>query len=1670
MVVSSSDFVVNFTTNTAQIDSAFAKIDKLAQNLEKRKTPNAIISQSRQQLSNARDAQKVLEDQVVGTSKLLKVNKELNALNATKTANKAGKESMGLIGNKDWRVSDIQMQIKNLGDLRLAYKNLPKDMNNYTQARARMAQQIRTAEKQFQDPIAKTPRSNLSAIQQEAKAWNEMLAQRPEALKRIAELNKQLTPDLKKNDPGLYKKIGDQVNYLSNQFGAGAPKVGLFQKSLNLLSSDIMKVGYWMIAIQSVFKLIAVFTEGAKAIGEVDKAVFALQKVMRGSSSSIATDIDKMRKAAVLQGQETGSAMSDVLLSYRDFIQQGKSVSDAVALTNAAMMAVNIAELTVADSTHLLTAAVHEFNLPAIKATSVLNSWNEISNTVGGTTKDLAESVSKAGATFAMYGGTIDELNALTTAMVRTTARSGSEVGTALRMMSVNYGNLSKKKSVDLALSQVGLRAWDEQKQQYNSMFDVMGKLAGQWDTLNPKLQENIARTISGARHITYFYAAMKNWDLVMSALVSSIGSVNSAQRENDIYMRSLKGRTDQLNTAWKNLFSEGAGGILEVFKGLITLTNYLVIGMGSMGGQAVMLVGIFAGLTPIVWGLWTALIALEAITPFGWLAIAVGAIATITTGVGAVTNAMEEANRARKRELVTTAEQVSSMEAMINTGTSVIDFYKRLQAHAGKSTEDYKRFKDETEKLTKILGFEAVEELKNMTDVETYRKAFVDRIKSLGKEAVSNRIEALNQEYSAVEKTLDKEFALYETQILKLSGLKSLQGIDKDITSNISQNLIAGPKGANPEKSIEIVNAEITKFQKNIDNIKAKPFYVLSPSSIRENKNAIKLLENFRTTIEGLLNIQREMSGLESPVSGSAPAGLSPEELDDILNKIKNIQERIDGIAEKARNIIEIQRLQLEYGTKTEEQLIAEIFNYDKIIDKKTEELSRGANVLSMTEDQAEAEEDRLKKLEKEIDSWDEKRKIAYEFYESLKKKREEDADLWKKLFDEEKKEFEDLQKDFAELTVGAAFGEGLDFSSFSKRIKQAALDGFIEALEAQELINAIRDLTSNIGKALGSSLANIFNMLSGGQSKANFNMPSLSGGTPTTPTFGVGSLSLGSSTVGGASTVSTGLEAIGSSVATLGLSLLATNLPAILDGILSDWGGFEKRAKAIQENIETGDLGGEYQTAYDQYEKQYKQGKLQLQPGDNNQYDAWMRIQRAFEDATREAAGLPPILYDWVGGIPRLRETADAATLSILNMTKALAATELEINNRESRQSFFKEHNIPFEGSDIQDLTDDMDKYNIVLKNLGSNTSFNTQKVRDLIAAGKGGEAYDYLISMEQQLIDAGMSAEDAGEVIDRLIEDLGLGLDEAARAAEALKVAFQATLTFEQQLMAYSSQMWALGTNPSDKAKAERALVDAKAAVGRVIQMGPSQLEGVAESVADVYKITGHRTPGNQGYSWKDFYDVMMNVMNQDYGSVINIMDAIQGSIVGVAQATNNLNAINAQLAEEAKQKNYQAILDSFKSKMGVYDLELQKHTTLYDTLAERLAFFNSLMGEFGRKLNAEDLKDITDNLAILNAPFTTLEDKLSGLDYILSMMPEGIDRVNYEMEALKQMIATYEGIIDEGIIKDLKARLWKVEFTQNNTIDVVVNMNTLGDWDALVKRITNQMQKAGKAWSF
>lgn len=168
-------------------------------------------------------------------------------------------------------------------------------------------------------------------------------------------------------------------------------------------------------AVKTIQDLDKYLTEQAMVTGKTRKETYALLKSYQGLAAGL------------------GATTKEVAEVATQFMRQGKTVSDSLTLTTAAISAAKVAGISATESVNYLTTALNGFQLSAEQAMNVSDKFAAIAAQSATSYEEIATALSKVAAQANLAGMSIDYTTALLAKGIETTREAPETIGTALK-------------------------------------------------------------------------------------------------------------------------------------------------------------------------------------------------------------------------------------------------------------------------------------------------------------------------------------------------------------------------------------------------------------------------------------------------------------------------------------------------------------------------------------------------------------------------------------------------------------------------------------------------------------------------------------------------------------------------------------------------------------------------------------------------------------------------------------------------------------------------------------------------------------------------------------------------------------------------------------------------------------------------------------------------------------------------------------------------------------------------------------------------------------------------------------------------------------------------------------------------------------------------------------
>lgn len=384
-------------------------------------------------------------------------------------------------------------------------------------------------------------------------------------------------------------KLNSETNKTTTNFKGAFKQFSIYAIAARTLKKAITE------AISTIKQLDSSLTEQAMVTGKTREQTYALLSSYQELAS------------------QTGATTREVAELATQFMRQGKTSSDALTLTEAAMDAAKVAGISATDSVNYLTTALNGFQMSAEDAMSVSDKFAAIAANSATSYDEIATALSKVASQANLAGMSIDYTTALLAKGLETTREAPETMGTALKTVIARMRELSDYgetlggdtdvNNVESQLAYVGIALRDNNGE-LRSTEDVLDELGKKWGTLNSNQQAAIAKSLAGTRQQSRLIAMMTDYERVIELQEISERSSGATLAQMSTYLDGMDAALNKVSVAWEKITTSISDSqfiinavnafstILENINKILSSTGVLVTLTVALGAAAVIALG----------------------------------------------------------------------------------------------------------------------------------------------------------------------------------------------------------------------------------------------------------------------------------------------------------------------------------------------------------------------------------------------------------------------------------------------------------------------------------------------------------------------------------------------------------------------------------------------------------------------------------------------------------------------------------------------------------------------------------------------------------------------------------------------------------------------------------------------------------------------------------------------------------------------------------------------------------------------------------------------------------------------------------------------------------------------------------------------------------------------
>lgn len=767
------------------------------------------------------------------------------------------------------------------------------------------------------------------------------------------------------------------------------------------------------IVMNSIQLIRGAFDSLNETLVETEKVVVSIQRVLDETVEG-----GKIADSLYDIAERLGQTFDNVQEIAQNFAKAGLSWQETLEATEAAVLALNVAELTAEESSEGLIAVMQQFNYEASELVNVIDVLNKAADKSAVDTQELLVALQKTGSYASAANLSLEQTVGLVSALSEATAASGQNIGNALKSLFSyttrgssldTFASLSDEMNEVVEQYRLGAKSildvWEQLSVEMQSLDAQQADALSQWTEssgLDAELEGELSEIYdsltgvydsAGVYRKNYFIALMNNFDEVQEVM----GEISDAQgytaEEQAKYMDTYEAKLNSLQAQWEHLANDEQGwlsfkkSLVEIASGflqLIELTGGLRTTVIALGSILATVFGqqIYNGLQNFISALKNIRIGFtSAATAAQTFQSALGVIGLVATAISVVVGLIDQANSAIKQAREEAIAAWDEAEEGAKKLQELYNAYQNLANISNKTTKQEEEFSSINEQIIDQLGYRA-NKLKELTaGTEEYNAAL--------KEVTETELRRYYRGAKTASNAALDEVASFDWD----SG-----EYDISVSSGSNFHIYAPREDIFGSKEIEERFRQLQKDLKNSGfNVKNQNDRIQINGFLDENDpySSLKNIDELLTWLEdygysdlGLYtNLSNYYSGLYDSVYQALESSVSAETYGALIHGDGNIdtQAEVDAIVNSvmsATGATEAYREEIE-------QLVKDTVGYNKELDEtidKTEEYKK--TISTLKEDELDGLIDALEKaknLEQESLDIEEKKRDVLEAQKRL-------------------------------------------------------------------------------------------------------------------------------------------------------------------------------------------------------------------------------------------------------------------------------------------------------------------------------------------------------------------------------------------------------------------------------------------------------------------------------------------------------------------------------------------------------------------------------------------------------------------------------------------------------------------------------------------------------------
>lgn len=401
-----------------------------------------------------------------------------------------------------------------------------------------------------------------------------------------------------------------------------------FSEQVKKTDGLIAKMGFtltntarWRISNAALNAISGQFSSAYYFAKDLDKSLTNIQ-IVSGQTHQQMLDFAVEANKAARDLKTSTLEYADAALIY---YQQGMNAQDVEKMTKATIMGANIAGSTTQEMSDLLTATVNGYKIAVKDVSKVTDIFSAVGASSAADFYELSTAIAKVSSIAKTAGVPIESLTAQVATIVSVTKQAPENVGNALKTIYTRmlaFRNQSKGMMVDDEGESFGVPSVEKALARYNqatgaqiSLFETAADGTKQLRDMNKVIEDvgdswqltgdksakfGIATSLAGSRQQNNLIALFDTWGMYKDQLDVALNAEGTTLQQNSVYMESYAAHLKTMQAAKEKLFmtllqSDDVKPLLDLFTGILDVTNNIVTAIGGLPAIIGMIIGLIS-------------------------------------------------------------------------------------------------------------------------------------------------------------------------------------------------------------------------------------------------------------------------------------------------------------------------------------------------------------------------------------------------------------------------------------------------------------------------------------------------------------------------------------------------------------------------------------------------------------------------------------------------------------------------------------------------------------------------------------------------------------------------------------------------------------------------------------------------------------------------------------------------------------------------------------------------------------------------------------------------------------------------------------------------------------------------------------------------------------------